>query len=409
MMSSGGTIGGISKNRIDKNQYKQYISPSIQLTPPHFLLPRSSNTPIFLSCQFTAMFMMASRCNDIFKNIIANHCLIQKHSCLFRLRITSPFLNLKHGSLSFIAKKNNHLEMKSLHWWIEHCNLCENNQPYPLRHRGPKIKMALSLTRLAAIAVVVTIVCTQTCSADELKQLKQLKKAYPDFIKSVGSDSFVWINGERMSLQDKQFRATSDSPSLLEQLNQPKYPINKQVSCKTYIPKTDPGRTRNEAFFEKMYGKRESAVKHNLDTIYWMPKYFGHRYPLKVTRINGVNIKLKHISHQLELLVKKHPEYLKYLNNPGGTFYWRYIKNSHRLSAHSFGIAIDINTSYSNYWIWDTGIKENKINQADVLPYKNRIPCKIVSIFEKNGFIWGGKWQHYDTMHFEYRPELLLK
>jgi hypothetical protein len=28
-------------------------------------------------------------------------------------------------------------------------------------------------------------------------------------------------------------------------------------------------------------------------------------------------------------------------------------------------------------------------------------------IFEKHGFIWGGKWYHYDTMHFEYRPELL--
>lgn len=26
---------------------------------------------------------------------------------------------------------------------------------------------------------------------------------------------------------------------------------------------------------------------------------------------------------------------------------------------------------------------------------------------EKHGFIWGGCWYHYDTMHFEYRPELL--
>ena len=28
-------------------------------------------------------------------------------------------------------------------------------------------------------------------------------------------------------------------------------------------------------------------------------------------------------------------------------------------------------------------------------------------IFEKHGFIWGGRWYHYDTMHFEYRPELV--
>jgi len=32
---------------------------------------------------------------------------------------------------------------------------------------------------------------------------------------------------------------------------------------------------------------------------------------------------------------------------------------------------------------------------------------EIIDIFERRGFIWGGKWSHYDTMHFEYRPELL--
>ena len=31
----------------------------------------------------------------------------------------------------------------------------------------------------------------------------------------------------------------------------------------------------------------------------------------------------------------------------------------------------------------------------------------LVTVFENHGFIWGGKWRHYDTMHFEYRPELL--
>ncbi len=39
--------------------------------------------------------------------------------------------------------------------------------------------------------------------------------------------------------------------------------------------------------------------------------------------------------------------------------------------------------------------------------WRNRIPVEIVRIFERHGFIWGGAWYHYDTMHFEYRPELL--
>lgn len=195
----------------------------------------------------------------------------------------------------------------------------------------------------------------------------------------------------------------------LSYANQASYPSNNIIQCKTYIPKNDPGRVRNEALFAKMYGQSEDLVRNNLSTVYWMPEHFGHQYPLLITRINGVNKKLKRISDQLESLVQSHPEFIKYLNHPSGTFYWRYIENSDRRSPHSFGIAIDINSSEANYWIWDTGIKENKIDQPDHFPYKNHIPCEIVSIFENNGFIWGGKWLHYDTMHFEYRPELLLK
>ncbi len=40
---------------------------------------------------------------------------------------------------------------------------------------------------------------------------------------------------------------------------------------------------------------------------------------------------------------------------------------------------------------------------------RDKYPKEIVEVFEKHGFIWGGKWSHYDLMHFEYRPELLQK
>ena len=36
------------------------------------------------------------------------------------------------------------------------------------------------------------------------------------------------------------------------------------------------------------------------------------------------------------------------------------------------------------------------------------IPSDVVAVFERHGFIWGGRWAHFDTMHFEYRPELLI-
>ena len=68
---------------------------------------------------------------------------------------------------------------------------------------------------------------------------------------------------------------------------------------------------------------------------------------------------------------------------------------------HSWGAAIDINGgAKADHRLWH-GPKSRDAG------FVNRIPFEIVDIFERHGFIWGGKWSHYDTMHFEYRPELL--
>jgi hypothetical protein len=64
--------------------------------------------------------------------------------------------------------------------------------------------------------------------------------------------------------------------------------------------------------------------------------------------------------------------------------------------------AIDIAAAHSHYWQWSKPDADGRFS------YKNEIPWEIVEIFERHGFIWGGKWYHYDTMHFEYRPEILL-
>jgi hypothetical protein len=74
------------------------------------------------------------------------------------------------------------------------------------------------------------------------------------------------------------------------------------------------------------------------------------------------------------------------------------------MSMHAYAAAIDLNLAVSDYWFW----QKPKNGKADApIPYRNRMPRAIIDIFEKHGFIWGGRWYHYDTMHFEYRPELL--
>lgn len=216
-----------------------------------------------------------------------------------------------------------------------------------------------------------------------------LIEAYPDFIKKVEKNRVVWFDGSDMEFDDGKVKTHNerlDNPDIEDQIFS-FYPKGRTENLPDFDE--DPGRVRNMPFFKKMYGSNVSEVAKNLDTVYWLKSTINH--PLLVTRINGVNKKLQAISNELE----SKPKLLKYLDNPAGTFNWRVILNTDRLSAHSFGISIDINVKFSNYWAWD---KEYK--------YKNQIPWAIIEVFEEHDFIWGGKWYHYDTMHFEYRPEL---
>ena len=154
----------------------------------------------------------------------------------------------------------------------------------------------------------------------------------------------------------------------------------------------DCGRSRCEALFKKMYGNSAAEVQKNLVKIEW----FGQQLP--ITKVNGVDKKLQAVYEEL----KTKPELKKYLLQ-ASSFYWRQVRGANRLSAHSYGIAFDINVANSNYWLWSNKGK----SETDTIKYVNRIPLEIVKIFEKHGFIWGGRWYHYDTMHFEYRPEFL--
>jgi hypothetical protein len=89
---------------------------------------------------------------------------------------------------------------------------------------------------------------------------------------------------------------------------------------------------------------------------------------------------------------------------------WRNIAQTQSRSYHAYGAAIDLLPSnYRNattYWLW--AAESNA--QWWTIPYSRRLhpPGKVIKAFEAYGFIWGGKWMFYDTMHFEYRPEILI-
>ena len=200
----------------------------------------------------------------------------------------------------------------------------------------------------------------------------------------------LWDDG----IPNKSFKTLLEKPCLKDMFLQ-KYAIGTLNGSPAV--NADPGRIRNEAFFEKIYGSSEREVRKNLIDITWCPKLVNQK--ITVTTINGVAQKLTQVSKELD----EHPELKKYITHIGGTFAWRKIAGTNRPSMHSFGMTIDINTQYSDYWQWNCKCS----NEDASVQYKNKIPQLIVDIFEKHGFIWGGKWYHYDTMHFEYRPELI--
>ena len=145
-----------------------------------------------------------------------------------------------------------------------------------------------------------------------------------------------------------------------------------------------------------MYGACGAGeVAPKLVRVVWLPKTWGHS--VSITSVNGVDRRLAAVSRELDELPA---EFTKFLYPLGGTYTCRAVADTGQTSMHGWGAAIDINTKFSDYWMWRRG--------KDGLPdYRNRIPAEVVAIFERHGFIWGGNWAHFDTMHFEYRPELL--
>ncbi len=252
----------------------------------------------------------------------------------------------------------------------------------------------------AKVLLVAGLLLPIPAAAGELSQEAQarLLAAYPGALERVEGGTLVWRDGARMAVDDgkgsKTFEEWLDHPDIEDMLAVP-YPAGDLAAPPA--KDVDPGRARNAAFFDKVYGDcRKGEVEKNLASVVWLPKKTGQKLPFN--KINGAARQLEAVSRELDELPAKLDVYLF---PSAGTYNCRVIAGTNRVSAHGHAIAIDIALKHADYW-------RNTSPQKDgAYAYKNEIPMEIVHIFEKHGFIWGGKWHHYDTMHFEYRPELL--
>jgi peptidoglycan LD-endopeptidase CwlK len=221
-------------------------------------------------------------------------------------------------------------------------------------------------------------------------------EGYGELITSADEKSLLLKEGTRFPYRTKEAKNSwdekIDNTDLATQLLQ-RYDAGGSETPPPYL--FSPGRLRYQPFFQALYGKDKKEIEENLVTITW-PTLKG-KTKLQVNKVGGVDKKLYAIGQEIALLPKEDRIWAE-----GATTYcYRYIKDTDRLSMHSYGIAIDLAPDTTQYW------KDEASSETAKIGYTNTMPLSIVRIFEKHGFIWGGRWYHYDTMHFEYRPELL--
>ncbi len=250
--------------------------------------------------------------------------------------------------------------------------------------------LVFGLVLTGAVSATASSACAATLSLDE--KLDLLIAAYPDSITGRQGNFLTFADGgPPIEIDDGKTKIHAEllEHGDIEDSLEQDYQYGPCVNVT--MPDFEPGRIRSEALLKRLYGNTAKAVRKKLVRVKW----FGKN--LDVTSAHGVNKALE----QVEAELSKLPDLRKYLTPSGGTFNWRTVKDASNLSVHSFGAAIDINPQHAQYWLW-------KASKTGKVPhFTSFTPLRIVDIFERHGFIWGGRWHHFDSMHFEYRPELI--
>jgi hypothetical protein len=160
---------------------------------------------------------------------------------------------------------------------------------------------------------------------------------------------------------------------------------------------------RHPGFYDALYRIHdEDSAWEMMKTVYFLGfKVTVHRDIMEdLARVEETLLGEKENNEELRV-------YLASLSHAAG-YSWRPIAGTASRSNHSYGFAVDfIPRDYKGknaYWRWSRDFFDQWYN----LPWEERYrpPEAFVRAFEEEGFIWGGKWLLFDSIHFEYRPEI---
>lgn len=287
------------------------------------------------------------------------------------------------------------------------------------------------LLNIALVLLTLQPQASASLSNEKAFKCQRVLRAYCSAFQSITQkDDTIYFNlksGEHVACDDKKNYDLLDPVQYGLRINNPdissviewEYPFGK-VDLPFTIEDGDPGRIRYEPLLMAIYGANESQVKKNLVKI----DFLGQK--INVNAKLGAADALSAISKDLQKIQGFQKRFWE-SREFSGSFNWRKVAGTNRLSVHSFGAAVDFtiknDSSKKTYWLWVAKcivpgcekIEENlsvlpvDLESLDTFVIKNSglTADEVVSVFEKHGYIWGGKWHHFDTMHFEFRPEFL--
>lgn len=290
-----------------------------------------------------------------------------------------------------------------------------------------------SLTGKILFLTVLILFCIQNLlfakhSFFEPSNISILRRAYPDvkfdseYDKEIGdwkitmtvdgkASVLYWANGKMLT---KEKLADKEKYSTLL------YPYPKNIPDPKDFTEEDIERIRNysstdnrqnsggtpQFFFDALYDcETQVSTEKHITKLSFLGK--------KSNLHERIKKPLAAVEQEIIEVAKKDKEvsdFVTKLSSADG-YFWRTIRDSGNRSFHSLGIAIDIlpvGWGQKNiYWGWRRDLDPDNWMKTP-LDRRWMPPQKVIDIFEKHGFIWGGKWIIWDNMHFEYHPELII-
>jgi hypothetical protein len=270
--------------------------------------------------------------------------------------------------------------------------------------------MAVTLPTLSTVAALLGLAAATSALAQERVQddprVRAFAEAYRPFIDSVSyrnGDIVFSIEGKEVHFEDGRLleasrldRRESCDPVFY------RYPL--EPLTKAPVPAAEfPTSCRHVP--EILWGETESEARRHASGV----RFIGRRM-----FVNDVlRAPLAAVERDLRALAARDTAVAEWIDEIEITYSFvdRDISATDTPSYHAWGLAFDlVPESYEGrhvYWRWSRAL-DRQGWQSIPLEERWSPPPGVVEIFERHGFVWGGKWGYFDMIHFEYRPEILI-